>query len=137
MGFPTGERYTGTPHQNQKLESQFLRKAEFMYTNKVPIWNGEFGPVYSSDGPGSKEINDERFNLLGQQLRIYDKYKVSWSIWLYKDIGVQGAPPRGTDWLFFLGLGTKLVCRNGLHVPGKPMDQDLETVFGKEEGPTS
>ncbi|KAL0631611.1 hypothetical protein Q9L58_009527 [Maublancomyces gigas] len=90
MGFPTGERYTGTPHQNQKLESQFLRKAEFMYTNKVPIWNGEFGPVYSSDGPGSEEINDERFNLLGQQLRIYDKYKVSWSIWLYKDIGVQG-----------------------------------------------
>lgn len=43
---------------------------------------------------------------------------------------------RGTHWLF-LGLSTKLVCRNGLHVPGKPMDQDLETVFGKEEGSAS
>lgn len=121
MGFPTGERYKGTPHQNQKLESQFLRKAEFMHTNKVPIWNGEFGPVYSSDGIGSEEINDERFNLLGQQLRIYEKYQVSWSIWLYKDIGVQGALPRDSL-AFFLGLSTKLVCRNGLHIPGKPMD---------------
>lgn len=92
MGFPVGERYKGTPVQNQKLESQFLRKAEFMYKHKVPIWNGEFGPVYSSGEPDSEEINEERFNLLGQQLRIYDKYKVSWSIWLYKDIGVQGTP---------------------------------------------
>lgn len=91
MGFPTGERYKGTLAQNQKLESQFLRKAEFMHTHKVPIWNGEFGPVYSPDAPGSDEINDERFNLLGQQLRIYEKYQVGWSIWLYKDIGVQGA----------------------------------------------
>lgn len=91
MGFPTGERYKGTPIKDEKLESQFLRKAEFMYKHKVPIWNGEFGPVYSSDRD-AEEINGERFNLLGQQLRIYDKYKVSWSIWLYKDIGVQGAP---------------------------------------------
>lgn len=90
MGFPIGQRYKGTPVQNEKLESQFLRKAEFMHTHKVPIWNGEFGPVYSPDGPGSEEINEERFNLLGQQLRIYDKYRVGWSIWLYKDIGVQG-----------------------------------------------
>ena len=36
------------------------------------------------------EINKERFEVLGEQLRIYEKYKVGWSIWLYKDIGVQG-----------------------------------------------
>lgn len=90
MGFPTGERYKGTPAQDEKLEKQFLRKSEFMYKHKVPIWNGEFGPVYSSSEADAGEVNQERFNLLGQQLRIYDKYKVSWSIWLYKDIGVQG-----------------------------------------------
>lgn len=93
MGFPTGERYKGTPAQNEKLERQYLHKAGFMNEHKVPIWNGEFGPVYSSGSADSEEINHERFNLLGQQLRIYDKYQVSWSIWLYKDIGVQGMAP--------------------------------------------
>lgn len=28
--------------------------------------------------------------MLDEQLGIYDKYKIHWSIWLYKDIGVQG-----------------------------------------------
>ncbi len=34
--------------------------------------------------------NRQRYSLLGEQLRIYDKYEISWSIWLYKDIGLQG-----------------------------------------------
>lgn len=36
------------------------------------------------------EINKARFGVLDQQLGIYDKYQIHWSIWLYKDIGVQG-----------------------------------------------
>jgi aryl-phospho-beta-D-glucosidase BglC (GH1 family) len=94
-GFPSGEPYVGNEDQNQKLEKQFLRKASFMHENKVAAWNGEFGPVYenprySSHGERSEEINQQRYNLLGQQLRIYDKFEISWSIWLYKDIGLQG-----------------------------------------------
>lgn len=91
MGFPTGEQYTGTPEQNALLEKQFLRKCEFMLQHKVPIWNGEFGPVYEPPStPNAAAINQSRYNLLGAQLAIYDKYAISWSIWLYKDIGVQG-----------------------------------------------
>ncbi|KAA8913590.1 putative glucanase [Sphaerosporella brunnea] len=91
MGFPAGERYKGTPEQNEKLERSYLRKAEFMMKYKVPVWNGEFGPVYQPhNAPDETEINEERINLLSQQLKIYDKYKISWSIWLYKDIGIQG-----------------------------------------------
>lgn len=92
MGFPTGERYKGTKEQNEKLESQFLRKAEFMKSHGCPIWNGEFGPVYADPAHDNDAdtINAERYNLLGQQLRIYDKHQISWSIWLYKDIGIQG-----------------------------------------------
>ena len=55
-------------------------------------WNGEFGPVYAdprTDGDAA-EINQERYNLLGAQLEVYDKYKIPWTIWLYKDIGMQG-----------------------------------------------
>jgi hypothetical protein len=92
MGFPLGERFKGTPEQISSLERTFLRKASFMQKYKVVAWNGEFGPVYSDPcmDANAAEINQERYNLLGAQLKIYDKYQIPWSIWLYKDIGVQG-----------------------------------------------
>ena len=92
MGFPKGEMYQGTTEQKSKLERQFLRKAEFMFTHKVPCWNGEFGPVYANPqlDADHEEVNAARFRLLDEQLNIYDKYKIHFSIWLYKDIGVQG-----------------------------------------------
>ncbi|GIC93545.1 glycoside hydrolase family 5 protein [Aspergillus udagawae] len=92
MGFPTGERYKGTPEQKEQVERQYLRKAEFMNTNGTAIWNGEFGPVYANPRTEAEAetINQERYSLLGEQLRIYDKYNIHWSIWLYKDIGLQG-----------------------------------------------
>ena len=92
MGFPTGSRYKGTTDQKERLERQFKRKAEFMTSKGTPIWNGEFGPVYANPmlDKDADEINQERYNLLAAQLEIYDKYQIHWSIWLYKDIGIQG-----------------------------------------------
>ena len=92
MGFPTGSRFKGSDEQVQKLEQQFLRKCGFMRQHGSAIWNGEFGPVYEDtrDEDEAEEINRDRIALLGAQLRIYDKYDTHWSIWLYKDIGLQG-----------------------------------------------
>lgn len=92
MGFPTGRPYTGTEQQNNILEAQFLRKSEFQRTHKTPIWNGEFGPVYANSkwDENAEEINQGRYNMLGQQLQIYDKFQIPWSIWLWKDVGLQG-----------------------------------------------
>lgn len=91
MGFPTGDTYVGTADQDAKLERQYLRKQEFMQSHSVPIWNGEFGPIYEDPrDEGAAEANQARYNLLGAQLRIYEKYQIGWSIWLYKDIGRQG-----------------------------------------------
>ena len=92
MGFPKGEAYEGKQEQNSKLERQFTRKAEAMYRLGTPIWNGEFGPVYAQSDmdANTDEVNNKRFALLDQQLTIYDKYQIHWSIWLYKDIGFQG-----------------------------------------------
>ena len=92
MGFPTGERFKNTPEQCHQLERQFKRKAEFMSTHQTPIYNGEFGPVYASPHlePDADTINSERYNLLAEQLRIYDQHRIHWCIWLYKDIGLQG-----------------------------------------------
>ena len=54
---------------------------------------------------GHDDINQQRYDLLGQQLSIYKKDQVSWSIWLYKDIGFQGESfgmsPRAETYLRF------------------------------------
>ncbi|KAL2427073.1 Beta-xylosidase [Exophiala dermatitidis] len=92
MGFPTGQPYMGTAEQKQKLEAQFLRKSAFQRSHHVPIWNGEFGPVYANPkwDQDAESVNQRRYDLLGEQLRIYDKHEIPWSIWLFKDIGLQG-----------------------------------------------
>ena len=101
MGFPIGDPYLGTDAQKMKLRKSFERKVTYMREHGIPIWNGEFGPVYSSasDAKGlsleEKEANaahgnSQRFALLEEQLAIYRETQVSWSIWLYKDIGYQG-----------------------------------------------
>ncbi|KAL9617479.1 MAG: hypothetical protein Q9160_007742 [Pyrenula sp. 1 TL-2023] len=93
MGFPTGPTYTSTPAQNTSLESSFIRKCLFMTTHNTPIWNGEFGPVYASptlDPTTHTSINTARLSLLKTQLGIYTRYSTHWSLWLYKDIGLQG-----------------------------------------------
>jgi hypothetical protein len=94
LGFPIPGQapYTGTDAQKAKLSRSFERKVAFMREKKVPIWNGEFGPVYADDrkDASAAQTNDARFNMLKEQLNIYHKDRISWSIWLYKDIGYQG-----------------------------------------------
>ncbi|KAM0327491.1 hypothetical protein ACHAQA_005779 [Verticillium albo-atrum] len=93
MGFPLPEQYEGTEEQKSKLRTSFNRKVEFMKKAGVPIWNGEFGPVYQNPrtDPDAAVTNAKRFGLLKEQLAIYRECGgVSWSIWLYKDIGYQG-----------------------------------------------
>ncbi|KAH7410518.1 glycoside hydrolase superfamily [Phaeosphaeria sp. MPI-PUGE-AT-0046c] len=83
---------SGTDAQKSKLRKSFERKVAFMREKKVPIWNGEFGPVYADErvDPEATKTNDARFHMLKEQLNIYHQDKISWSIWLYKDIGYQG-----------------------------------------------
>ncbi|KAL4866442.1 glycoside hydrolase superfamily [Aspergillus spectabilis] len=93
-GFPGQEQYTGTEAQKQKLRASFERKVQFMKRAGVPVWNGEFGPVYQDPRRDGVETaaaaNEARLALLGQQLSIYREDGVGWSIWLHKDIGYQG-----------------------------------------------
>lgn len=99
MGFPIGARFKGLPEQKEKLRQQFARKCEFHHRHNVPVWVGEFGPTYQKNGPEVDEINAERYNLLREQLDIYEKeeHVSSWSIWLYKDIGVMGMVSTSPD----------------------------------------
>ncbi|KAF4980635.1 hypothetical protein FZEAL_3384 [Fusarium zealandicum] len=93
LGFPVGEQYEGTAEQKEKLRASFERKVQFMREKNVPVWNGEFGPVYQNEkkeGEEGVKTNAKRFALLKEQLAIYRETDVNWSIWLYKDIGYQG-----------------------------------------------
>jgi aryl-phospho-beta-D-glucosidase BglC (GH1 family) len=97
LGFPGGEQYEGTDAQRASVRASFARKVAFMRAAGVPIWNGEFGPVYQSqdadtDAAAAATTTERRFALLREQLRIYREFDapVSWSIWLWKDIGYQG-----------------------------------------------
>jgi endoglucanase len=88
-GFINGGDYPGYTRgryiDRDSLENDFLKKSEFMFTRNVPLWVGEFGPVYTGD-PAKDEM---RYQVLKDQLAYYRKYKVSWCIWLYKDLGLQ------------------------------------------------
>lgn len=96
LGFPVEGQapYSGTTEQKAKLHKSFERKAQYSRDKNVPLWNGEFGPLYAQPRLDSKaeEINKSRYGVLQEQLKIYGepRNQTSWSIWLYKDIGYQG-----------------------------------------------
>ncbi len=66
------------------LEQVFLGKSAFMLKHNVPIWVGEFGPLYT----GNPDEDEIRYRVLKDQLAYFNKYKASWCIWLYKDMGL-------------------------------------------------
>jgi endoglucanase len=68
------------------LEETFLERTRFQRESGTPIWVGEFGPVYTGD----PERDEMRYRILSDQLDIYDEHAAGWSIWTYKDVGLQG-----------------------------------------------
>lgn len=100
FGFPLGQPYAGTDAQKAVLQHQYARKIEYMRQHQVPVWNGEFGPVYALEFRGDADpdaTNRRRYAVLKDQLAVYrlgdpagDGAPISWSIWLWKDIGYQG-----------------------------------------------
>lgn len=89
-GFIDGGPYPGVSRgeyvDKEVLEETFRARSEYMLENQVPAWVGEFGPVYRNQ----PQADEMRYQVLEDQLGIYSYYQVSWSIWTYKDIGLQG-----------------------------------------------
>jgi endoglucanase len=97
-GFVDGGPYPGVSRgeyvDRDVLEKTFLQRSEYMLEHDVPIWVGEFGPVYPPDDPDSHAMRRE---LLRDQLEIYARHGVNWAIWTYKDIGLQGVQYAAPD----------------------------------------
>ncbi|KNZ82311.1 putative glucan 1,3-beta-glucosidase A [Termitomyces sp. J132] len=83
----------GMPEEVAMIRQKYERKRRWMDDRGLCVWNGEWGPVYARkeyDGEKTDRINARRERVLRDQLAIYKEDKLSWSIWLYKDIGFQG-----------------------------------------------
>lgn len=96
-GMFDGGDYPGTTRgeyfDRAAVEKTFLKRSEYMRRNGTPIWAGEFGPVYTGD----PDRDEQRYRLLQDQLGIFGEHNASWSLWTYKDIGLQGLVYTPTD----------------------------------------
>jgi len=94
FGFPKSpEVYVRSDDQRRRMHRSYEKKREWLDERGLCVWNGEWGPVYARkeyDGEATDEINERRYMVLNDQLEMYHNDKLSWSIWLYKDIGFQG-----------------------------------------------
>jgi len=90
-GYPGNSR--GQYVDRDYIEARFLHRSEYMRRTGTPIWVGEFGPVYSGD----PVRDDARYRVLDDQLDIYDEHAAGWSLWTYKDIGLQGVVHAAAD----------------------------------------
>jgi endoglucanase len=89
-GFADAGDYPGVTRgryvDRDAVEAKFLERTQYMRETGTPIWIGEFGPVYSGD----PQRDESRYRVLRDQLALYDRYGAGWSLWTYKDIGLQG-----------------------------------------------
>ena len=89
-GFADGGPYPGvsrgTHYDRAEIEAVLKRRTEFQRRTGTPLWVGEFGPLYTGD-----PVRDaSRLRLLRDQLSLYQDHHAGWSLWTYKDIGLQG-----------------------------------------------
>ena len=79
-GFPASkEKYEGNPAQLTRLQRSYEKKREWMDSNGLCAWNGEWGPVYARkqyEGDETDEINERRYQVLKDQLSIYNKVRI-------------------------------------------------------------
>ncbi len=140
-GFITGGPYPGETggqyYDSKAVEADFLKKSRFMIDNGLPIWVGEFGPVYT----GEAQKDEMRYQLLKDQLAVYDKRGASWCIWLYRDLGLQALvyQPETTAWMRLikpmlekkqrLGADAWGGVETGIHEVMEPIDAMLAREF--------
>ncbi|MHC4663944.1 MAG: glycoside hydrolase family 5 protein [Planctomycetota bacterium] len=76
----------GRHYDKKVIERDILKTCDYMLKNNVPVWMGEFNPGYT----GNPELDGMRYQVLSDQLDIFNDRGFHWSAWTYKDIGYQG-----------------------------------------------
>ena len=98
------------------MERNLRERDGWIFNHNRPSWVGEFGALY--DGPTGKPTtaDEGRLAALKDQLAIFNENDVHWTIWTYKDVGVQGlvVPPRGSEYLARIAPITAIKMELGL-----------------------
>lgn len=76
----------GTWIDRDYARQKFLQRSEYARRTGTPIMVGEFAPIYTGD----ERVDAMRRRILADQLEIYREHDVSWTSWMYKDLGRQG-----------------------------------------------
>lgn len=82
--YPT--QINGEVFDEETMRRELLRRSSYMLEHDVPIWVGEFGPVYPPETPP----DSPRYQVLRDQLEILSELNAHWTTWPYKDVGLQG-----------------------------------------------
>jgi endoglucanase len=89
-GLGRGGDYPGYTDGNwvdkDTAREKFLQRADYAIKTKTPVYVGEFAPIYVGD----ERVDAMRRQILADQLELYREFNVSWSSWMYKDLGRQG-----------------------------------------------
>jgi hypothetical protein len=79
FGFPSSpEQYVSNEQQLHRLRRSYEKKREWMDERGLCVWNGEWGPVYARkqyEGEATDKINAERYQVLKDQLDIYNQVR--------------------------------------------------------------
>jgi aryl-phospho-beta-D-glucosidase BglC (GH1 family) len=135
-GGPYPGRTKGVYVDRDQVEEAFLRRTEFMRRTGTPIWIGEFGPVFTGD----PERDEQKYQLLADQLDIYRRHGAGWAIWAYKDIGAEGLVSAAPDspWMQRVRGIVAKKARLGVDHWGsldtgiRPIMAPIEETFAKE-----
>lgn len=73
-----------------RIEKDLLERNGWVMERGRPSWIGEFGALFDGDINNPLPCDLERLKALKDQLDIFNQYEQHWTIWTYKDIGVQG-----------------------------------------------
>jgi hypothetical protein len=108
----------------EQLERAFDRRTTFQRQTGTPLWVGEFGPVYTGD----PAVDRQRYQILRDQLAIYDEQDAGWSLWTYKDVGLQGLVHVSEPYLERFGGFIAKKRRLGVDRWGSTMEESAEAL---------
>lgn len=107
-GFTCGE-YVNKDWQ----EERFLKKYKQLLELEKPCWIGEFGVKFDGDVYSKVNVNTARLMAIKDQLDIFNKYELHWTLWTYKAI-VQGLVISKPECLYIKRLNPILALKKKL-----------------------
>lgn len=124
-GFAHGGPYPGLTRgewcDRAQLEAAFEKRTTFQRETGTPLWVGEFGPVYTGD-------HEQKYQILRDQLEIYDAHEAGWSLWTYKDVGLQGLVYAAGPYLDRFGAFIDKKQRLGADRWGSTMEESADLL---------